>query len=585
MFYASLFLSKRGPLAKIWLAAHWDKKLTKAHVFECNLEATIESIISPKIKIALRTSGHLLLGVVRIYNRKAKYLLADCNEAFTKIKVAFRPDIVDLDEENLEARYNAITLPEEFHDFSVLLPDVDAIDVGEHFTLNQSTSDVITLKENMCSILQDNGFGDGYGMLGNIGILDDNVISTSESLLPQTPENNSGTSMKRFMLSYDKNSFQNDGFGDEGAACMLEELLSGEAEDPFVDFIDTSSSNIKDPANLKLQTVKSGDSDVPGPLLQTESAVGDETTLLCNEEECFTLQPIDTTVSSERRRGKRRRKLIVDCIKELDSKTIRDQIEDFSDIITTIELAPPTKKLMIWKETGGVDKLNTLPAQHLINYRLLKLFRRCLRKCLPWEKNNQNDALEGTYDIEQTRSEEHDAIDLRNVEEPCDLQDSLITESRRSSIGHRPVSVQKVCKDHDSLSEKEIYDLEQSDSDLMQVDLPLEESLVIQLSVGEERESEQNEIAENRSRARDQDFEESHSNKRTQHLWQTLQRIHLKTGEKFFSIQELCRNNNRKQAATKFYSFLMLKKQLVLELSQKEPYSDIVATPGELFNR
>lgn len=50
MFYAHFVLSKRGPLAKIWLAAHWDKKLTKAHVFECNLESSVESIISPKVK-------------------------------------------------------------------------------------------------------------------------------------------------------------------------------------------------------------------------------------------------------------------------------------------------------------------------------------------------------------------------------------------------------------------------------------------------------------------------------------------------------------------------------------------------------
>ena len=46
--------------------------------------------MKPKVKMALRTSGHLLLGVVRIYSRKAKYLLADCNEAFAKIKMAFR---------------------------------------------------------------------------------------------------------------------------------------------------------------------------------------------------------------------------------------------------------------------------------------------------------------------------------------------------------------------------------------------------------------------------------------------------------------------------------------------------------------
>lgn len=55
MFYAHFVLSKRGPLAKIWLAAHWDKKLTKAHVFECNLESSVESIISPKVSTFPKT--------------------------------------------------------------------------------------------------------------------------------------------------------------------------------------------------------------------------------------------------------------------------------------------------------------------------------------------------------------------------------------------------------------------------------------------------------------------------------------------------------------------------------------------------
>uniref|UniRef100_A0A8U7NKD3 RAD21 cohesin complex component like 1 n=1 Tax=Corvus moneduloides TaxID=1196302 RepID=A0A8U7NKD3_CORMO len=78
----------------------------------------------PKFAIALRTSGHLLLGVVRIYHRKAKYLLADCSEALTKMKTAFRPGLLDLPEENFEAAYQSITLPEEFHDFEAPLPDV-----------------------------------------------------------------------------------------------------------------------------------------------------------------------------------------------------------------------------------------------------------------------------------------------------------------------------------------------------------------------------------------------------------------------------------------------------------------------------
>lgn len=37
--------------------------------------------------IALRLSGQLLLGVVRIYSRKTRYLLEDCNEALVKIKL------------------------------------------------------------------------------------------------------------------------------------------------------------------------------------------------------------------------------------------------------------------------------------------------------------------------------------------------------------------------------------------------------------------------------------------------------------------------------------------------------------------
>ncbi len=37
--------------------------------------------------MALRLSGQLLLGVVQIYSRKAKYLLDDCNEVIAKIKL------------------------------------------------------------------------------------------------------------------------------------------------------------------------------------------------------------------------------------------------------------------------------------------------------------------------------------------------------------------------------------------------------------------------------------------------------------------------------------------------------------------
>ncbi len=49
MFYAHFVLAKKGPLARIWLAAHWDKKLTKAHVFETSIEKSVDGILHPKV--------------------------------------------------------------------------------------------------------------------------------------------------------------------------------------------------------------------------------------------------------------------------------------------------------------------------------------------------------------------------------------------------------------------------------------------------------------------------------------------------------------------------------------------------------
>eukprot|EP00062_Callorhinchus_milii_P025948 gi/632987506/ref/XP_007882596.1/ PREDICTED: double-strand-break repair protein rad21 homolog isoform X1 [Callorhinchus milii] len=579
MFYASLFLTKRGPLAKIWLAAHWDKKLTKAHIFECNLEITVESIISPKVKLALRTSGHLLLGVVRIYHRKAKYLLADCNEALTKIKITFRPGIVDLSEENLEATYNDITLPEEFHDFSNQLPDVNAIDVAEHFTLNQSTAEEITLREDVHRVLKDNGFG-GYGMMKNGGILDDNLTSTSESIFPQTPVKDPGYSTSEIVtLSSNKNSFQNDGFGDEGAADTLEKLLSGEAENMFMDF---AEGIIKPLPNNNSVSNMTGNSEGLNFIHRVEHLPCDQTTLLSNEEKGFALQPVDTTVSSGKKRGKRRRNLTVDCVKELDSKTIREWISDFSDIITTIDLAPPTKRLMIWKESGGVEKLQSEPAQYLISCRLLKLFTRCLTKGLPREVNGQSEEFGRECEIEAMRSEPHNVIaDLPIMEEPSHMHESTLIESDRSSIDHTSMLIRKRSNKKDKATEKGSPASEILTVHLTSVDLPLE---VSHPPTGQKRIGEEMEDEPRRSHYEAHNYDERKWNKRTQLLLHNLQKIHQSTSAKCFSLLELCRNNNRKQAAVKFYSFLMLKKQSVLIFSQIKPYADIIAIPGPRFH-
>eukprot|EP00047_Mylnosiga_fluctuans_P010983 m.19072 g.19072 ORF g.19072 m.19072 type:complete len:506 (+) comp3399_c0_seq3:56-1573(+) len=122
MFYSEYVLAKKGPLGKVWLAAHWNKKLTRAMIAKSDVVEACMSIIKPTAPLALRTSGHLLLGVVRIHDSKQKTLMNDCSEALIKIKLAFRPGLVDLPISSMQASYSAITLQESFQDFDADQP-------------------------------------------------------------------------------------------------------------------------------------------------------------------------------------------------------------------------------------------------------------------------------------------------------------------------------------------------------------------------------------------------------------------------------------------------------------------------------
>uniref|UniRef100_UPI0037E82DCC RAD21 cohesin complex component b isoform X1 n=1 Tax=Semicossyphus pulcher TaxID=241346 RepID=UPI0037E82DCC len=642
MFYAHFVLSKRGPLAKIWLAAHWDKKLTKAHVFECNLESSVESIISPKVKMALRTSGHLLLGVVRIYHRKAKYLLADCNEAFIKIKMAFRPGVVDLPEENREAAYNAITLPEEFHDFDQPLPDLDDIDVAQQFNLNQSRVEEITMREEVgnLNLLQDNDFAD-FGMddremMREESAFEVDIMGASASNLLLEAEG-AGNQMadKSNHLEYDdqyKDDFGDNPMESNEGGMLVDKLLSNEDGGGIFDDPPAITESVMMPRDHgddedDFDALSAGAPDSPdsGPTepLPAMADQAEQTALVHNEEETFALEPIDITVKETK--AKRKRKLIVDSVKELDSKTIRAQLSDYSDIVTTLDLAPPTKKLMMWKETGGVEKLFSLPAQPLWNARLLKMFTRCLTPLVPDEmrkrrKGGEADSLdEFLKDLENpevpreetTGHQQRDIMDQTIMEEASALQPSAVEGSRTSldeSVMPPPSQrgLKRKAQDTEPALPMGALDQQQQQAqpqvstasnvsqqlETASVDLPPEEtttniSQLIELDLlgdKDKKKDDDSDEEEEEAQGGDQDQEERRWNKRTQQMLHGLQRVMAKTGAQSVSLLDLCRNNNKKQAAAKFYSFLVLKKQQAVELVQEEPYSDIIATPGPRFH-
>ena len=401
-------------------------------MYETNIESSVDGIMQPKVKMALRTSGHLLLGVVRIYSRKAKYLLADCNEAFVKIKMAFRPGMVDLPEDKREAAMNAITLPDVFHDFDTAMPDLDDVDIDSQFTLNQTRAEEITMREDYGNITlndNDDGFGDtmggsslemepellrdgsvshhdNFGSLGGSGIdFEPQKRQSGDISLPgpsgsgntlDAPINNDGfggVGVTDFMSGglFEDGSLFDDPVpgGSASVRAPPSERTGFDGEDDFPsapspihsdgsrpatplddgheDGMSVSGAGDQDmerPPQLDQTPVMEDNQQPPAPAKVTPARLADTTTLLQNEDESFALAPVEASALKGQRR-QRKRKLIVDEIKAITGEGMKAQLSDSSDIVTTLDIAPPTKRLMHWKETGGVEKLFVLPGRVL----------------------------------------------------------------------------------------------------------------------------------------------------------------------------------------------------------------------------
>ncbi|RCK66060.1 Cohesin subunit rad21 [Candida viswanathii] len=117
-------ISRDGPLGHVWLAANYEKKLSKHQLMNTNIVKSTEYIAHNPIitdvsvsqessdsanDITLRLSGQLLLGIVRIYSRKTKYLLDDVNDILYKLKASFKLSSgVNLGSDNIS---NQVNLP------------------------------------------------------------------------------------------------------------------------------------------------------------------------------------------------------------------------------------------------------------------------------------------------------------------------------------------------------------------------------------------------------------------------------------------------------------------------------------------
>ncbi|XP_063064544.1 double-strand-break repair protein rad21-like protein 1 isoform X2 [Engraulis encrasicolus] len=562
-FYTHLLTSHRGTLAKIWLACHWEKKLTKAQVFECNLEAAIQDIICPQFKIGLRTSGHLLFGVARIYARKAKYLLADCNEAVVKIRVAFRPDQLDLPDDMNEARLKSITLPEDFTDFDFALPNPVMLEDIMDNTLNQSRMEEITLKEDIPLVM-----ADGFSVRSLVGDVGDGLE------LEGFGDDDMETTIMEFLMEDEQGS--RNGLSD------LYRLSNDVPQTPpptAINHNDADADDVEMPMDEMSadETLIEASHGSPRPATPAPS-VGDETILVENEAEFFALEPVAATPGRERKRARKKRSLIVDARKELSNGDMRRMLEESEDLLLeTLDLVPPLRPPLEWKIGGAARSLLKHPTT--VHPDLLEIF---LRDTFPRKPGKKEPAVnESDSEPEKIREQHREEVNEAPVfppEEPSVLQES----AEQSRVSLPPIT--------EELQEPEIFDLPPNDCNNNNVFSPpdpvSEDSLMVHAS-GAERESLTLSVTQtSQNNQADQNSEDVEEKKLTSRAKRLLKNLKSKDSRPsaMYNLQELSQGYNRTQVASMFYSLLVLQKQRAINLHQSAPYCDIIATPGPNFS-
>ncbi|CAF4889862.1 unnamed protein product [Rotaria sp. Silwood1] len=661
MFYTHAILTKRGPLARLWLAAHWDKKLTKAQIFETDIRLSCESILEPCLKLALRTKGHLLLGVVRIYSRKTKYLLADCNEAFIKIKMAFRPGIVGMegtnnhinqDSDTREVSIAAITLPENFHDFDLIDLNIDYIDDPSRFHIHQARAEEITLKEDFISVSMpvDDDFGDTNG-------LDEpeffRKLQPSLHFIGQNSnidlDNTNIRKDQSIARPFNDDPFALDGFGDLAAPASVigiggdnsnlsndkdqyDHVMSPFHQDenvPELPVLHDHEAPIRE--QDQADDYNRMDIDAANQDLQVAAGI-DDTTLVSNVSDEFILPPISTTAQTPAARQaiKRKRKLVIDEVKEIDSTSMKTQLSDTTDIVGVLELAPPTRRLMHLKETGGIEKLFSFSATSIYSKTLQQLITRNmvtkpLDQMAPDNYQIQHDLameeLEREKDdtsIEHMRATHHHYLEVlghdpssynspnrskkRSLSPNNELNndkrqrldgilpdDSLIFPPMTTSIDNL-IDVIPAPLSPTRKSGRKVHELNQAPLSPSRTPTNTRRKKGMgHLTKENHEEQEDDDDEHGQTTTAQEDFESGKKlNRRAKIMLNAFERAFDSADALSFHDHLSSGNPNyhtRKLTAQKFYTLLVLKKLQVVDVEQNQAFEDITVTPGVNFHQ
>ncbi|GAB9471029.1 hypothetical protein Gpo141_00008255 [Globisporangium polare] len=588
MFYSQIILAKKGPLGKIWLAAHWDKKLNKQQIFTADIQSSVDSIVNPQVPLALRVSGHLLLGVVRIYSRKVKYLFSDCSEALVKIKLAFRPGVVDLPANNQQASSHAINVS-NFGEFDVELTysidSISAPSLDEWIAASSQTTarrQDITLADPLRRTQDDDeladrdafgaedsfgggdwqafdldDIGDKEGVLDVSRVSDVEIARDASAVFPALDESG-------LMGTMDKSNADESRFGDEDRPDLAFDDDYG--VDAFE--VDNGLEIPPSPSNHSLDISTDLNVSINNSRTSLDFALANE-----GEDAAESLRP------------KKKRRIGRDSVTELNSAVLKKGMADVSDITRVRDISyrkPNTSSFGVSTtlSTAGPDLFNK-PCVLDISEDLLSMFKYTMKKRkFPFISEESEDAHEDrAEDVEQTRRQSEASMLEGGRESVLPDDDSVLDSSM-----HEDKSFQFEENGHGLEMEEPEY----PEYDLgapMEPDYPEEEledlNVDIELAAVNDLQGNLDETM---------DGQEA-SFTTAQHKWhphtvKVMKVLRTSLQDKTeVTYKQLTKNmQSRRTAAALFFELLQLKTLDYVDVEQSRPYGDIKIAKAARFS-
>ncbi|PAV63546.1 hypothetical protein WR25_07697 isoform B [Diploscapter pachys] len=381
MFYNLVTFSRHGPLAKIWLAAHWEKKLTRQQILESNLDAAVQQVIRPTAKISLRTTSHLLLGIVRIYSKKTGFLLVDTEELFCRVKqtaaqrIGFIPFIEPFPRASLPGPNDPNVNPPITEERTLSPSKEVGRGRAEDITLIEDDFETVAQFHPVCS--------DDFGEWEAI------VTDSNQAPLPSFNPPFAATTPFRVPSP----ALPNDFAGGDGWDIMPpdnnpDDMAEFESERARKS-VNLITPNISFPPPLPLE--QDQDEELPSEADQMPIA----RTSILNSKEPTPRPPSPSLVHAkfhqsdpnmdeeDSERGsqpgvnRRNRELRIDRVKEISQERMERNAHDYRDTIQKMALGPPTLRLMRASAEGSLHSLNNRPVAIRVRHSnpILQLYR------------------------------------------------------------------------------------------------------------------------------------------------------------------------------------------------------------------